>query len=52
MTNPPLDLPAHTGSSTSRLLGATVLVGVVTMILLGFFVVLPLEQPLRLPEAC
>ena len=38
MTNPPRDLPAHTGSRTTRLLGATVLVGVVTMILLGFFV--------------
>ena len=38
MINPPLDLPAHTGSRTTRLLGATVLVGVVTMILLGFFV--------------
>ena len=38
MTNPPLDLPAHTGSRTTRLLGAAVLVGVVTMVLLGFFV--------------
>ena len=38
MTNPPRDLPAHTGSRTTRLLGAAVLVGVVTMVLLGFFV--------------
>ena len=38
MTNPQLDLPAHTGSRTTRLLGAAVLVGVVTMVLLGFFV--------------
>ena len=38
MTNTPLDLPSHTGSRTTRLLGATVLVGVVTMVLLGFFV--------------
>ena len=38
MTNPPLDLPAHTGSRTTRVLGAAVLVGVATMILLGFFV--------------
>ena len=28
MTNPPRDLPAHTGSRTTRLLGAAVLVGV------------------------
>ena len=53
MTNPPLDLPAHTGSRTTRVLGAAVLVGVATMILLGFFVdffaiafiVLPLLVP-------
>ncbi|MGB0994013.1 MAG: cytochrome c biogenesis protein CcsA [Acidimicrobiales bacterium] len=38
MTNPPLDLPAHTGSRTTRVLGAAVLVGVAAMILLGFFV--------------
>ena len=38
MTNPPLDLPAHTGSRTTRVLGAAVLVGVAMMILLGFFV--------------
>ena len=38
MTNPPLDLPAHTGSRTTQVLGAAVLVGVATMILLGFFV--------------
>ena len=38
MTNPPRDLPAHTGSRTTRLLGAAVLVGVVTMVLLGFFI--------------
>ncbi|HBU03921.1 MAG TPA: hypothetical protein DEA70_05485 [Acidimicrobiaceae bacterium] len=38
MTNPPLDLPSHTGSRTTRLLGAAVLVGVVAMVLLGFFV--------------
>ncbi|MEM8706144.1 MAG: cytochrome c biogenesis protein CcsA [Actinomycetota bacterium] len=38
MTTPQLDLPAHTGSRTTRLLGGTVLVGIAAMILLGFFV--------------
>lgn len=38
MTNPQLDIPAHTGSSTTRWLGITVLVGIALMFFLGFFV--------------
>lgn len=38
MTNPETDVPAHTGSSTTRWLGSAVFAGVVTMFLLGFFV--------------
>lgn len=38
MTNPQLDIPAHTGSSTTRWLGFTVLAGIAAMFFLGFFV--------------
>ncbi len=38
MTNPRTDVPAHTGSSTTRWLALAVLAGVATMFLLGFFV--------------
>jgi heme exporter protein C len=36
-TDSPADAPANTGSATTRLLGSAVLVGLVALILLGFF---------------
>ena len=37
MTNPTPDVPATTGSATTRWLGTAVVVGIVTVFLLGFF---------------